>query len=64
MRKYKKTTTIQEINSMSIDKAYRYLLSDLRFGYINLKDGSGYRHALNSSITDNNTTAKILRLSQ
>jgi hypothetical protein len=65
MKKKVKPLTIQEIDNLPIDKAYRQLLGNLRFGYINLKEGNSFKHAHSSTITLNNpSTAKILRLSQ
>lgn len=40
MRKENKIS-IKEITSMPINEAYRYLLSDLRFGYVDLKKTPG-----------------------
>jgi len=50
---------------MPVAEAYRLILNKLRFGYVNLKEGNGYKHAHSSVITNNSPpTAKILRLSQ
>lgn len=57
--------TIKELDNMPVPQAYRILLSELRFGYVNLKEGAAYKHAHSSSISTNTpSTSKILRLSQ
>lgn len=65
LKRKKKQITIKELNSLPVAEAYRYLLSPLRFGYVNLKEGGVFKHAHSSSIsTSAPATSKVLRLSQ
>ena len=65
LKKNDKGLTIKEINELPIQKGYRLLLGDLRFGYVDLKENGSFQHYYKTSISANVTNqAKILRLSQ
>jgi len=65
LKRNEKGITIKEILELPTQKAYRILLGDLRFGYVDLKEGGSYNHYYKTSISSNaNNQAKILRLSQ
>lgn len=67
MKKNQNIISIKQINEMPLMQAYRLLLSNLRFGYINLKkpNTGAYEHAHATSITGvSPSTQKIFRLSQ
>ncbi|CAD8078852.1 unnamed protein product [Paramecium sonneborni] len=55
---------IQEILSKQLAEAYRTLLSDLRFSYIDMKVGGRYKHHYSGNISTQINQDKIVRLAQ
>ncbi|CAK71945.1 unnamed protein product (macronuclear) [Paramecium tetraurelia] len=55
---------IQQILSKQLPEAYRTLLSDLRFNYIDMKVGGRYKHHYSGNISTQINQDKIVRLAQ
>ncbi|CAD8160802.1 unnamed protein product [Paramecium pentaurelia] len=55
---------IQQILSKQLPEAYRTLLSDLRFSYIDMKVGGRYKHHYSGNISTQINQDKIVRLAQ
>ncbi|CAK77506.1 unnamed protein product (macronuclear) [Paramecium tetraurelia] len=55
---------IAEILSKNLPEAYRTLLSDLRFSYIDMKVGGRYKHHYSGNISTQINQDKIVRLAQ
>ena len=57
---------MKNILELPMDKQYRILLKDLRFDYIDMKDGNKIKHHYSSSFSQNYTPnqTKMIRLAQ
>ena len=57
---------MKNILELPMDKQYRILLKDLRFDYIDMKDGNRIKHHYSSNFSQNYTPNqnKMIRLAQ
>lgn len=57
---------MKDILELPLDKKYKHLLKDLRFDYIDMKDGSKMKHHYSTNYNPNYTPNqnKMIRLAQ
>ena len=57
--------TLKELKELPLNKAYKILMGNLRFGYVDMRERREFQHYYASSISSGTpSTAKVLRLSQ